>query len=211
MGSDLKVVNSARVSFGKKSLEFNDKDERLLNRLFKDGHYSTTRHCSMTFHIKCPLFIRDQITKHRAGAVVGDWEVNSVSFRYVNTEDFDFWRPRIFRRQSQDNKQGSYGEVEDQRLLEIRWEHSAKRHIEDYKFFIEAGVCREQARGMLPEAMFTEFYLTASLQACFYFIELRSEEGAQEEIREYAEAIRYFLSQNFPKTYKAYQDNRWNR
>ncbi len=210
MGSDLTVVNSARVSFGKRKAEISEGDKKLIKYLAEHQHWSPFRHVQLQFHCKVPEFVARQWYKHVVGiayteCLTVDHAWNEISLRYVNASDFDFYVPAGFRKQSEDNKQASLDErVKDP---EGRLEHQFREHCQSalnlYHNLIEQGVAREQARGVLPLTIYTEFYWTASLQALVNFIKLRKHPGAQFEIREYADAVEALTRQVVPVSYEA--------
>ncbi len=192
MGSDLSIVNSARVSFGKKVEEMRPKDEKLVNYLWSHQHTTPFRHAYMTFHIKAPIFVLRQWMKHQIGC---SW--NEASGRYIEFEG-EFYHPEIFRKQSQNNKQGSEGAIEKQNLARQRYLDNHTRALQDYRLLLELGVCKEQARMVLPLSLYTECYWTASLQAIMHFLKLREDEHAQLEIQKYARVVRKMTELNFP-------------
>lgn len=192
MGSDLTIVNSARVSFGKHKEELDKRDERLINYLYKHNHSSVFRHCSITFRIKAPIYVLRQWFKHRIGS-----EFNEMSLRYVEF-DGDYYKPDVFRKQSKSNKQGSFGEAENQDEIDLIYKTGCDYAIRDYYRLIELGVCREQARGILPMSLYTQCYWTCSLQALMHFLNLRDDSHAQWEIQEYAKAARGIATEFFP-------------
>jgi thymidylate synthase (FAD) len=205
-GDDLKIVNCARVSMNSRSDVFDERDQKLLKYLLTHQHTSPLRHCFLTLHVKCPLFVRDQIVKHRVGSFIGECEINSVSFRYVNAESFDFYTPSNLRKQSPSNKQGSLPEpIEDQDYQLKVYINSVEQSIRAYKSLIEAGVAREVARCLLPTSMYTEFIWTLSLHAVLHFVNLRNHKDAQPEIAEYAEAIGKIVSNQFPTCWHEWQ------
>lgn len=196
LGNDLTVVNSARVSFGKRREAMSPQDEKLIRYLAEHKHWSPFRHVQIQFHCKVPEFVARQWYKHVVGiayseAPTVDHAWNEISQRYVDAADFDFYTPQGFRQQSSDNKQAST----DDRVLDADGQLAAdytahcRRALALYQRLTEAGVAREQARGVLPLSIYTEFYWTASLQAIVNFIQLRQHPGAQYEIRVYADAI----------------------
>lgn len=192
MGSDLSVVNSARISFAKESKEFTNKDEKLLKYLWKHKHTSPFRHATLQFHIKAPLFVIRQWQKHQVGCA---W--NEVSGRYVEF-DAEFYTPEKWRMQSQDNKQGSYGAIADQKEAHDYYEQALMVCVDEYNNLLNAGVCKEQARFVLPLSLYTECYWTASLQAVMHFLSLREDSHSQLEIQEYAKAVRHLSLEHFP-------------
>jgi len=211
LGSDLTVSNSARVSFGKRKTEYDDKDRRLVNFLAKNKHFSPFRHLLVTFHIKAPEFVMRQWYKHVVGcettssSATKDHAWNEISGRYVPVREYYY--PSFFRKQSVNNKQASEGVLSDDwgKISEL-W-CLALTHSQDcYNKLLEAGVAKEQARCVLPLAQYTEVYWTASFQAIMNFIELRDEPTAQWEIREYAGALKELMHQLYPDTMKIWSD-----
>jgi thymidylate synthase (FAD) len=205
MGSDLTVVNSARVSYGGESSTLSEKDEKLIRYLAKNEHTSPFRHCFMTFHVKAPEFVARQWYKHIIGCnfSLGDaashgW--NEISGRYVEYEP-DFYIPDQLRAQSKNSKQAS---VES-------WSTPSPKIIKDtvdvcnrvYRDLLKAGVAKEQARLVLPFSTYTEFYWTASLQSVAHFCALRNHEHAQYEIKQYAEALELIAKHRFPESFNA--------
>lgn len=194
MGSDLSVVNSARVSFGKSTKELRPRDKKLINYLWEHNHSSPFRHATLQFHIKAPIFVLRQWMKHQVGCA---W--NEISGRYVEF-DYDYHNPEYFRLQSKDNKQGSFGELDislESKAQAIYLE-SCDTAMNNYRKLIDMGVCKEQARCVLPLALYSECYWTASLQAVMHFLKLREDSHAQWEIQEYARAIREISQEHFP-------------
>lgn len=203
MGSDLSVVNSARVSFGKKKDAFDNKDKRLIKYLWKNKHSSPFRHASLQFHIKAPIFVLRQWMKHQVGC---SW--NEISGRYVEF-DYDFYTPNHFRVQSKNNKQGSEGAVDpitEQQAQEIYWD-TCDNAMQSYSALLNMGVAKEQARMVLPLNLYSECYWTASLQAVLHFLVLRCDHHAQWEIREYATAVKELIEPLFPHTLELFSGN----
>ncbi len=196
LGTDLTVVNSARVSFGKRKSELSEGDKKLIRYLAVHQHWSPFRHVQLQFHCKVPEFVARQWYKHVVGIAYTeiptvDHAWNEISLRYVDASDFAFYTPSAFRKQSEDNKQASLDEwVEDlDHSLRRQYQAHCEKQFRFYHELVEAGVAREQARALLPLSVYTEFYWTASLQAIANFVKLRTHAGAQYEIREYAAAI----------------------
>jgi len=210
VGSDLTIVNSARVSFGVHKSELDDKDRKLIRYLIKHKHTSTLEHCFVTFRVKVPLFIRSQHHRHRT------WSYNEISRRYT-AEKLEFYEPKAFRTQHESNRQAS-NENElvnpmvslDGFVLNasdfVKVMHRDCVHL--YNQLMDAGVCREQARGVLPQNLYTEYYASANLNNILKFIELRSHEGAQLEIQRVAEAMLSILEELYPETLKAYNETK---
>lgn len=200
MGSDLSVVNAARVSFGKRKDHFEDKDKKLIQYLAQHEHTSPFRHAYVQFHVKAPIFVFRQWMKHQVGC---SW--NEISGRYVEFPDDEFFIPTSFRQQSKDNKQGSEGEIEvnHRESARLAYETACKHAVAEYKNLLSLGVCREQARCILPLGLYSEVYWTTSLQAVAHFIRLRSEGHAQWEIQQYAHAVRALVETTFPASLEA--------
>ena len=204
LGNDLTVVNSARVSFGKRKTKFDKSDERLVRYLAKHKHYSPFRHLQVQFHIKAPEFVMRQWYKHVVGIETSsssstkDHAWNEISGRYVPVEDF--YVPEVYRAQSEDNKQASEGEVEIQSDAQKLWMDAHWYVVGFYNDLLEMGMAKEQARAILPLSQYTEVYWTASFQAIMNFIELRNEKTSQWEIQEYAKVLLEQMKEVFPKT-----------
>jgi len=197
MGSDLSVVNAARVSFGKRKEVFDDADEKLITYLAEHDHTSPFRHTALTFHVKAPIFVFRQWMKHRIAS-----EFNEISGRYVEFPEDEFFVPETFRRQAKVNKQGSEGQVEGQEAHEI-FVAACRNAVAQYKKLIALGVCREQARCVLPLGLYSEVYWTVSLQAAVHFIRLRTDSHAQWEIQQYAHAVKRLVAEIYPNSMKA--------
>ena len=198
MGSDLSVVNSARVSFGKKAEKIRPRDERLINYLWEHNHSSPFRHATLQFHIKAPIFVLRQWMKHQVGCA---W--NEISGRYVEF-DYEFYTPQHFRVQSKDNKQGSEGAVDpktESTAQNLYWD-TCDNAMQSYSALLNMGVAKEQARMVLPLNLYSECYWTASLQAVMHFLKLREDSHSQWEIQEYARSIREISKKYFPVSLK---------
>lgn len=197
MGNDLTIVNSARVSFGKHKEEIDDKDVKLIEYLVKHRHTSTFEHNMVTFRMKVPLFVRSQHHRHRT------WSYNEISRRYTDF-NIDFYEPITFRTQHKSNRQASNLDKKNPQIyvnfgssLGMTYGGAASDVIKQYhrdtlRLFdalLDAGVCREQARGVLPQNMYTEYYGTVNLSNLLKFIDLRVHEGAQWEIQELAKGM----------------------
>lgn len=209
MGTDLNVVNSARVSFGKRKTEISEGDKKLIKYLAEHKHWSPFRHVYFQFHCKVPEFIARQWYKHVVGiaytdAATIDHAWNEISLRYVDAGDFDYYIPQGgFRKQAEDNKQASTDEVIQSEALDAAYKLQCDEALKLYNTLISQGVAREQARGVLPLNIYTEFYWSVSLQALVNFIHLRKHPGAQYEIRLYAEALEKFVQRVVPVSYQA--------
>ena len=214
LGDDLTVVNSARVSFGKRKEKFDKSDERLVRYLAKYKHYSPFRHLQIQFHVKAPEFVMRQWYKHVVGiettsnSSTKDHAWNEISGRYVEYDEF--YQPAVYRKQSDDNKQASEGQFEkseyDYQFVDINWTNAHEICVSAYKQLIEIGMAKEQARCILPLTLYTEVYWTASFQAVMNFIELRNEKTSQWEIQQYAKSMLDLMHESFPKTTEIWAD-----
>lgn len=206
IGSDLTVVNSARVSFGKRKTEFDDSDRKLVKFLAKHKHWSPFRHLVIQFHLKAPEFVMRQWYKHVVGIETSssyatkDHAWNEISGRYVPVKDF--YTPVNWRKQSDDNKQASEGSIDNQIAAGEIFNECMETILDSYQRLLELGVAKEQARTVLPLNQYTEVYWTASFQAIANFIDLRDEPTAQWEIRQYAIAMREMVMDIYPETMK---------
>lgn len=213
LGTDLTVVNSARLSFRAESEVLGQKDEKLINYLAKNKHTSPFRHCFVAMRIKAPEFVMRQWYKHVIGCSWGDPEFhnhgwNEMSGRYVEMKP-EFYEPQAWRKQSKDNKQASaglHGFIPQQACF-AAYKQVLEKSYEAYKLMLKLGTAKEQARMILPLSMYTEVIWTASLLALFNFVALRDHEHAQHEIREYAVALNDICSELYPVSWKALQDH----
>ena len=191
MGSDLSVVNAARVSFAKKKTEFDEKDEKLIKYLAEHDHWSPFGHSSMQFLIKAPIFVARQLVKHQVGLI---W--NEVSRRYVDDEP-EFYIPFIWRSRPENKKQGSGDKEIEFDITEIT---QACKVV--YKQMLEEDISPEMARMILPQNMMTEWYWSGSLMAFARVCNLRNKEDAQQETRVVTEHIARHLKDHFPVSTK---------
>jgi len=209
MGSDITVVNSARVSFGIQKSDLDGRDKRLINYLIKHRHTSTLEHNLVTFKFVVPLFVRSQHHRHRT------WSYNEISRRYTD-KDIQFYLPKSFRTQHESNRQASNEEVlinppitpkfADTYIKTSDAIAAFKDHSMDlFNSMLEKGICREQARMVLPQNLYTEYYGTVNLNNLLKFIDLRTHEGAQWEIQKVAEACLDIATELFPITVNAYR------
>ena len=229
MGSDLSVVNAARVSFGKKSewesteelvevevdggvlvwpdaiCRLSEKDTKLIHYLAKHGHYSPFGHCFASFHIKAPIFVARQLVKHEY------LRMNEISRRYVDSEP-EFYLPDVWRGRSEDKKQGSYGVITTSCVVDLDGEYTHPKFASDdvnktalviYKRMIEAGVAPEMARMVLPQSMYTEWYWSGSMDAFANMCNLRLKEDTQYETRLVAQQIDKVMGELYPVSWKA--------
>lgn len=210
LGSDASVVNAARVSFGKSIDQIREQDKKLLDYLTANSHTSPFRHCYVQLHVKAPEFVARQWYKHIVGTEYSfkDQPWNEISGRYVEY-DFSSWVPEHLRKQSADKKQGSSDEyVEHEVQLIEQYKNFTEDAFKFYRYLIDQGVCKEQARTVLPLNFYTEWYWTASLQALQHFVKLRTDPHAQTEIQDFAWAIDDMMRQLFPNAWKALTQNR---
>lgn len=211
MGSDVSVVNSARVSFGKKSDSIGsydihmgnwageipvleNRDEKLIKYLAKHKHLSPFGHCFASFHVKAPVFVARQLVKHKFLR----W--NEISRRYVD-DDPEFYAPSEWRGKSEDKKQGSDGTVEVRGSVPVGRAMYACRDA--YEGLLKVGVCPEQARMVLPQSMMTEWYWSGSLDAFADMCRLRCAPDTQAETRMVASEISDLMGELYPSSWDA--------
>ena len=194
MGGDLTVVNSARVSFGKKKDKFEPKDKKLIAYLAKHGHWTPFGHVSLQFHIIAPVFVARQLVKHQVGLV---W--NEVSRRYVDSKP-EIYTPKSWRRYAEDKKQGSSAEIAWKRWTE--YESLVKTCVGAYERMMANGICPEQARMILPQSMMTEWYWSGTLMAFARVCNLRCKPDAQLETQMVADQINELARTIAPVSWK---------
>lgn len=208
MGTDLTVVNAARVSFGRVSESFGEKDAKLIHYLARHKHMSPFGHCFASFHVKAPIFVARQLVKHKFLR----W--NEISRRYVDGEP-EFYEPEMWRGRSADKKQGASDEVID--VIRYRgfvaegpreaaaraWEVA----LDCYRDMIEAGVAPEQARMVLPQSTMTEWWWSGSLDAFAAMCKLRCAKDTQYESRIVADQISEKMLELFPVSWEALMAN----
>ena len=207
MGTDLSVVNAARVSFNKTSIweltdwrdsmgcigNLNDSDTKLINYLAKHKHTSPFGHCFVSFHIKAPVFVARQLVKHKFLR----W--NEISRRYVSDTP-EFYRPEIWRGKAQDKKQGSGPALEDQ---DVHIGTTQRIVAMLYESLLKKGVCEEQARMVLPQNTMTEWYWSGSLDAFADMCNLRTKSDTQWETRDIAFQIDVEMQKLYPISWLA--------
>lgn len=202
VGDDKMIVNAARVSFGGDNLApLSGKDERLLRYLLRHQHGSPFEHNLITFKVVCPIFVDRQMVRHRSGV-----SKNEISGRYVEMQERNFMPP-AFRRQAPSNRQAS---VEDDGTLDQAaathiWEEAWRAAYGAYQALLTLGVTREQARGVLPQSLYTESYYTFNVRSLLHFIGLRDHEGAQFETRQFARAMAQLAEPLFPVTFREWR------
>lgn len=232
MGSDLSVVNAARVSFGKESewewdeveqragdgewitqkvnKHLSDKDIKLIHYLAKHKHLSPFGHAFASFHVKAPIFVARQLVKHKFLR----W--NEISRRYVD-EDPEFYVPEVWRGRAEDKKQGSSGEVYVHDWTFEVADHPYNGTLHDnglyaavlsvYKDLLDQGVAPEMARMVLPQSTMTEWYWSGSLDAFAQMCALRLKDDTQYESRVVALQISDEMSKLYPVSWEALMEN----
>lgn len=199
LGSETTIVNAARVSFGKLKNTMEERDVTLLKYLIENRHTSPLEHLVFTFSIHCPLFIRGQWHRHRT------WSYNEISRRYTEI-DLEFYTPGKLRKQAESNRQASVAspDFDDASYLEM----IRKQNVDSlalYNKLLDGGVCREQARGVLPQNMMVTFWGTVDLNNLLHFLSLRDSDHAQWEIRQYAQAIKTLIKPIIPNVAEYYK------
>lgn len=197
-GSDVDVVNAARVSYGKVTTEMTERDAKLIKFLMEHNHTSPFEHNQLSFRIKCPLYVARQWMRHRMNSY------NEISYRYVKAKD-EFYIPQKWRSPDEVNKQSSVGGFESE-MIDRAYNESLALALKNYEFLLESGVCREQARGLLPMCTYTEFIFTTNLHSLCHFLKLRLGQGAQHEIQHYAQALLKLALPHFPVSLGAWKD-----
>ena len=192
-GNDLMIVNSARVSYGKKSDAINEKDERLINFLVEHKHIAPFRHPQLQFRITCPIYVERQLRKHEIGIELGlspepNSSINSISGRYVDFSD-SYTTIKEWRKQSTSSKQGSEGLVEDQERCNEIQEDVISICKMAYDNLLMLGVSKEQARTILPLNLNTTFIWTGSFLSFIHLFNLRLKKDTQQETRELVELM----------------------
>lgn len=188
MGDDYRILQSARVSTGGDSTKGDKKDKGLIRYLYKNKHLTPFEQVTLTWHVKCPIFVARQWMRHRTQSF------NEYSARYSELSN-EYYEPETLYTQSKQNHQGISNEpVEHYVAMEVFY-----TALDDsrgaYEYLLEHDVAKEQARMILPVSQFTEFYVTMNLRNLFHFLELRMDSHAQKEIRVYANAMFDMLKQ----------------
>ena len=213
VGDDKMIANAARVSFGQdNSKPLTPRDKKLIKYLAEHKHTSPFEHNSITFLFEVPMFVRSQHMRHRT------WAYNEISRRYTSV-DLRFYEPKSFRTQHESNRQASNeNELIDPTITPefadtyvksseaIKTFH--KHSLDLFNHLISKGVCREQARGVLPQNLYAKYYGTVNLSNLIKFIDLRTHEGAQWEIQRVAEACLDIAAEIWPFSVGVYRDGR---
>jgi thymidylate synthase (FAD) len=197
MGSDLTVVNAARVSFDKHATEFSPRDEKLIKYLASHNHFTPFTHPQITVRETVPIFVARQRFKHTVG-----FTYNEVSRRYVS-DDPEFFIPDEWRASAENVKQGSSSDAVEEPWLNEAVQQHHEMSLSLYKGLLESGVCAEQARMVLPQSMYTSYYVTGSLSAWARAYILRAEKTAQREIQDLAHQWAAILVPLFPASWAA--------
>ena len=202
VGDDKMIVNAARVSFGGDSAApLTARDEKLIAYLLRERHGSPFEHNLITFKVVCPIFVDRQMVRHRVGV-----SKNEISGRYVEMTE-RVYQPASFRRQAPSNRQASVADdgTLDQAAASEVWAEAWRSSYGAYQRLLELGVTREQARGVLPQALYTESYYTFNVRSLLHFLSLRDHDGAQFETRLYAQAMGVLTEPLFPVTFAAWR------
>jgi len=213
MGNSLSVVNDARQSFDSESAEWSDRDDKLLRYLAKHHHTSPFRGVVFKWAVKAPLFVARQWWKHTIASTYVDDQLgwNEKSFRYCAADEAEFYIPMEFMQQSTNNRQASAGPLDttNQLLALIQYSQAVEACRQAYEGLLLTGVSKEQARAILPSALYTSFVWTCSLQALFHFISLRIGHGAQGEITAYAKSLLELGYSVAPEAFDAFAENNY--
>lgn len=207
-GNDTMIVNAARVSHRNDvglhlSMGLNAKDVKLIKFLVDNNHTSPLEHNLLTLKVKLPINIGEQWLRHRIG-----WSYNKESGRYIDmaVREPEFYIPTMFRTQSKSNRQASIGEDAD--IMGIH-RHDMIEHFKMavllYKAMVQDGVAKEQARMVLPQALYMSMYATCNLHSLLHFIQLRDKPDAQWEMQQYAKALQSVAENYWPVTMEAWK------
>ena len=204
MADDLSVVNSARVSFAKRSETLDQAAIGLINFLMRERHGTPFEHNSFRFHIKCPIFVAREWFRHRIGSF------NEFSARYSEVPN-EFFSPLLEDVRKQTGKPGSYTfekmNLSDAEKAKKIIEENNTSAYESYLELLEMGVAKELARSVLPVSMYTQFYWTVNARALMNFLSLRTAESAQVDIRRYAKDVERIFESQMPITHEAWIKN----
>lgn len=187
---DMFPVRAARVSFAKDShaKKSAQADEKLMRYLADHQHLTPFEYQHATVMIECPLFIRSQIHRHRT------FSFNEISRRYTS-EEIGFWKPSAWRGQAKNNRQASEGQVD---YVTEDYELQVNRAVQAYEYMLDVGICREQARAILPQSLLTRFYMGGNLRNWAHFLKLRMDSHAQPEVQVIANRIHDALHNLWP-------------
>ena len=213
VGDDKMIANAARVSFGQDNTKpLTKKDKGLIKYLIQHRHTSPFEHNSITFMFEVPMYVRSQHMRHRT------WAYNEISRRYTEI-DLKFYEPKQFRTQHNSNRQASNLDGLIDPIITPQFADTYikssdamiafhKHALDLFDHLIAKGVCREQARGVLPQNLYAKYYGTVNLSNLLKFIDLRTHEGAQWEIQRVAEACLEIAEEIWPYSVGAYRELR---
>ena len=196
-GSDIDIVNAARVSYGKFVEAVSERDVKLINFLMDHNHTSPFEHNQLSFRIKAPIFVGRQWMRHRMNSY------NEISYRYVKSA-LEFYIPPKWREQDLKNKQASIGSLDNPKATEL-YKKAIETSVQVYEQLLADGIGRELARAVLPLCTYTEFIFTCNLHSLMHFMKLRLHAGAQYEIRMYAQGMLKLALPHFPISLNAWK------
>ena len=200
MGDDEEVENSARISYGEGTRKVNQ-TRNLIRYLMRHKHTSPFEMCEVKFHLKLPIFIMRQLVRHRTA------NLNEYSGRYsVMSNEFYLPEGDYLAKQSTTNSQGRGEVLEQQGLLQFEFNRIYDGASMAYQVLLEHDLSREVARALLPVANYTECIWKIDLHNFFHFVKLRSDDHAQREIRDYADAMYELVKPNYPLCCEAFED-----
>jgi len=198
MGSDLTVVNAARVSFDKESTEVSYSDQKLIKYLASHGHWTPFSHPQITMRYTVPIFVARQEFKHIVG-----FTRNEVSRRYVDGTP-EFYMPEVWRSRPEGSvKQGSGSEPMDSEYWHGHYTNYLSKCQSMYNSMLHDGMAPEMARMVLPQSMYTSYYITGSLAAFARMVKQRTDSHAQVEIQELSRHVSEIIEPLFPISWAA--------
>jgi len=201
LADDLSVVNAARVSFGTRRDEMDERDAGLVRFLMRERHGTPYEHNMFRFHVKCPLFVAREWQRHRIGSY------NERSARYSEMPD-EFCVPAREDVRTQVGRPGAYSfePVDDDTAAYARdaIEASYRQAYGTYRALLDRGIAKEVARSVLPVGLYTEFFWSVNARSLMHFVSLRAHPSAQLEIRRYAEAVEILFARHMPVTHEAF-------
>ena len=204
MADDLSVVNAARVSFGTRKEEMDERDEGLIGFLMRERHGTPFEHNAFRFHVRAPIFVMREWIRHRVGSF------NELSGRYAKIDDA-FYVPALEDVRTQVGKPGAYTfESVPMELAEKTRgviEEQYRAAYAAYEAMLADGIAKEVARSVLPVGIMTEFFWTLNARSLMNFLSLRNQEHAQREIRRYAEAVEALFETRMPVTHRCFVEH----
>ena len=208
MGTDFSITQAARVSYSGLETKKLSNDTILLRYLMRHKHFSPFAMATVKLHLVLPIYIHRQFIRHDR------FHWNEMSGRYSVMPTDQIWQPEVedFRMQSKTNKQVGEGQLEQESAIQAKiiFDNSVSQTVAAYSELIDLGVCREQARGVLPLSQYTSAYATATLGDWLALLKLRLAPDAQKEIRDYASAIMEIIEKLFPETIASFKDYQLN-